>query len=70
NHKEIEKLKFYSSLMTTWLKRPDLLERKLTLLKQLPIAKAYLGALSKVELKAIGFLKKGKNLILLKKQSN
>ena len=64
NHKKIEELRFYSSLMITWLKRPELLEGKTKLLKQIPIAETYLLALSEAELKTLGFLKKSKSLIL------
>ena len=67
NHKKIEELKFYSSLMTTWLKRPELLEGQATLLKHLSMATAYLMNLPKAELKALGFSKKGKSLVLFKK---
>ncbi|MCZ0931869.1 MAG: tRNA (guanosine(37)-N1)-methyltransferase TrmD [Oligoflexia bacterium] len=67
NHKKIEELRFYSSLMTTWLKRPELLEGKPKLLKQMPMATAYLTDLPKAELKALGFSKKGKSLVLFKK---
>ena len=64
HHKKIEELNFYSSLMITWLKRPELLEGKPKLLNQIPLAEKYLMALSKMELKALGFSKKGKSLAL------
>ena len=67
NHQKIEELKFYSSLMATWLKRPDLLKAQAELLKKIPQAKKYLMALPKDELKALGFSKLGNNLLLFKK---
>ena len=67
HHKKIEELRFYSSLMRTWLKRPDLLKGRAKLLKQTPKAEDYLKTLTKAELKALGFSKKGKSLALLKK---
>ena len=67
HHKKIEEFKFYSSLMTTWLKRPDLLEGQSRLLKQIPAGTAYLSDFSKAELEALGFSKKGKKIFLLGK---
>ena len=69
NHKKIKDLNFYSSLMTTWLKRPDLLEGQSRLLRKIPIAADFLMALSSAELKALGFSKKGKGLALFKRST-
>ena len=68
HHKKIEELKFYSSLMMTCLKRPELLEKKAKFLKQIPMAEAYLINLPKAELKTLGFSKRGRSLILFKKR--
>ena len=67
HHKKIEEMKFYSALMTTWLKRPDLLEGQTKFLKQIPKAENYLKTLPLGELKALGFSNQGKSLILFKK---
>ena len=67
NHQKIEELKFYSSLMTTWLKRPELLKGQPLLLEKILKAKKYLKSLPKAELKTLGFSKLGDNLILFKK---
>ena len=66
HHKKIEEFQFYSSLITTWFKRSDLLEGQSQLLKQVQAGLAYLSALSKSELKSLGFSKKGNKLTLLK----
>ena len=62
HHKKIKELNFYSSLMITWFKRPELLEGKPNLLSQIPLAEKYLMSLSKAELKSLGFSKKGRSL--------
>ena len=67
HHKEIEKLRFYASLLLTQLRRPDLLEGKKELLSQLPSAKQFLSQLPQKELKALGFCQKQGSLTLIKK---
>ena len=67
NHKEIKKLRFYTSLILTWLKRPDLLRERPDLLNQLPSAEAFLIGKTEGELKALGFCKEQGRLILHKK---
>ena len=64
HHGEIQKLRFYTSLLFTWLKRPDLLEGKQELLSQIPEAEAFLISRSENELKALGFYKKQCHLTL------
>ena len=67
HHAKIKKLRFYTSLLLTWLKRPDLLEGKTELLKKLPLAEKALKKLAPQELKALGFYKKQNSLLLYKK---
>ena len=64
HHAKIKKFRFYSSLLLTWLKRPDLLEGKELLLKKIPEAKTVLTRLSAEELKTLGFCKKQGSLVL------
>ena len=64
HHKDIKKLCFYSSLLLTWFKRPDLLEGKSELLNQISQAKTFLLAVEEKELKTLGFAKKQGDLIL------
>ena len=63
-HEGIKKLRFYTSLLLTWLKRPELLEGKQELLSQLPEAKVFLTSIPEEELKALGFQKDQCRLIL------
>ena len=67
HHEKIKELRFYTSLLLTHLKRPDLLEGKTELLSQLPSAKKALETLSIEELSTLGFSKQGKQLLLYKK---
>ena len=64
NHEEIKKLRFYTSLMLTWLKRPDLLKGKEELLSKLSEAETALIQLPSEELSTLGFSKKKDHLIL------
>lgn len=64
HHAEIKKLRFYTSLLLTQLKRPDLLKGKTELLNQLTSAEKTLSQLDKKELKALGFRKKDGSLVL------
>lgn len=66
HHEKIKKLQFYSSLLLTWLKRPDLLQENEKLLSQIPEAKSVLSQRPKEELKALGFCKKQGELALWK----
>ena len=65
HHQKIKKLRFYSSLVLTWLKRPDLLNTEL--LSQISSAKPFLSQFSGKELKALGLCKKKGELKLYKK---
>lgn len=64
NHEEIKKLRFYTSLMLTWLKRPDLLQGKKELLNKISEAETALSQLPLDELSALGFSKKNNRLVL------
>lgn len=70
HHQEIEKLRFYTSLVLTYLKRPDLLEGKSELLKQIPSAKKFLFQMSSEELKSLGLYKEKDQLLIFKKINN
>lgn len=63
-HEEIKQLRFYTSLLLTYLKRPDLLKGKEKLLSQLAEAENFLSKLPIKELEALGFAKKKNRLIL------
>ena len=67
-HKEIKEFRFYTSLLLTWLKRPDLLKEKKDLLNKLPEAEKVLSELPIKELEAIGLSKKQNRLILFEKR--
>lgn len=67
HHREIEKLRFYTSLVLTQLKRPDLLEGRNKLLSQLTLAEKALSRLPEEELKALGLYKRQSRLALIKK---
>ena len=69
HHKKIEELRFYTSLILTWLKRPDLLKGKSELLDQIPQAQKRLQQLSKEELKALGLSRKNGGLLTLFRKS-
>ncbi len=66
NHEKIKRFRFYTSLLLTHLKRPDLLEGKEELLKHLPEAEKSLSQLSLEELSSLGLSKRKSNLVLLK----
>ena len=66
HHENIKKLRFYSSLLLTWLKRPDLLKEREDLKAQLPQAKKFLSLFPAEELKALGFCKKQGALALFR----
>lgn len=68
-HKEIKEFRFYTSLLLTWLKRPDLLVGKENLLSRIPEAEKSLSKLSMKELEAIGFSKKQNSLVLFEKKA-
>ena len=65
NHEEIKKLRFFTSLLLTKLKRPDLLEGKKELLSQIPLAESFLSSFNDKELEALG-LCKSKSVFTLK----
>ena len=67
HHAKIKKLRFYTSLLLTWLKRPDLLKGKTELLKKIHLAEKALKELAPEELKTLGFCKKRNSLLLYKK---
>ena len=63
HHEKIKEFRFYSSLLLTYLKRPDLL--KAQQLEQIPQAESYLKQLPAEELKSLGLhLEKSKLLLL------
>jgi len=64
NHEEIKKLRFYTSLMLTWLKRPDLLQGKKELLNKIPEAEKALNQLPLKELSTLGFSQKKARLLI------
>ena len=66
HHEKIKTLYFYTSLLLTWLKRPDLLHNKKDLLNKIPKAEKTLIELPEKELEALGFSKKKNHLVLLK----
>ena len=66
HHEKIKTFYFYTSLLLTWLKRPDLLKGKTELLSQIPKAEKALSELSVKELEALGFSKQKNHLVLLK----
>lgn len=67
HHAKIQQFRFYTSLLLTWLKRPDILEGESSLLSKIPEAKAFLSRLPDKELEALGLCKKDGVLILSKK---
>lgn len=64
HHEEIKKFRFYTSLILTWLKRPDLLKEREDLLSRLSEAEAFLINMPEEELKALGLRKKQGHLVL------
>lgn len=66
NHKKIKEFRYYSSLLLSWLKRPELVKQSPELLKDISLAQAHLKKLSKKELESLGLSLKGDELSLLK----
>ena len=64
NHQSIKQFRYYSSLVITSIKRPDLLKKNKKLLKELPIAQKELAKLSLEDLQSLNLHPRDLKLVL------